>query len=854
MTNIIPASIGAVIVASTAAFLGVFHAIMSVRLEQDASNKWGFAASCVVLFHSVSVFLQYNLGEGALNLVCEHIQTACFVLLIHICYRLSLHYLNLKPVLLPKITVAVTIALLGLISWPGLIFRREFIHRKFLWLDHPYIEPSPTVWATLIWIYVGIFALYIFSIWYRNKKNAGLEGRIFLFGFGTLTLVCLHDLVCALGTQSVLYLNIYGFFAFLAAIFGITGVNHIKMYDQAKVSARALALAKEELEIKVKERTKDLLDGNRKLQAAVNQLRESENRISVLSDQTEQFSRAAASMLLIEKEQDFFDTVSAAIVKYSDYQRVLISLFNATPPYREIIGFGGVDRETVDRLRQVEMPASQYDHVFEAGEKIGNQSYYIPHTMKNILKQEATVYGRSRIPYREDAWHPEDNLFVKMINERGEFIGVISVDDSKSGLKPTDDTVRPLEIFSSLISQIIVLKKEQKRSLELEEQLMAARKMESIGRLTGGIAHDFNNILGVIIGNAELVLDKLSRSDKIYADIESIQFAGNKASEIVNQLLSFSRNTQMDLKPVRLAGLLEDMMRLIKSTTPATIRIETKFQNVDSVIMADQVQLNQVFLNLCLNAAQSMENRDGKICLSCQAMDINDENAGRYPELKPGRHIRISVTDDGPGIEPDILDKIFDPYFTTKEFGKGSGIGLAVVHGIVKSHMGAVMVTSRKGEGARFDILFPVADQAPEPDGKQDLSIELGHRERVLLVDDDAMILDMMDKILKQLQYEVTPIREPEKALEFFEQNPAQFDLLITDMTMPDMSGLELAQGIFKIRPQLPVIICTGYNDVVNGKTATDLNVSALLMKPVRLNMLAREIRMAIKGKTGATP
>nr|NJM04400.1 response regulator [Desulfobacula sp.] len=549
------------------------------------------------------------------------------------------------------------------------------------------------------------------------------------------------------------------------------------------------------------------------------------------------------------KRSRIFDTVSAAIVTYSDYQRVLISLFNATPPYREIIGFGGVDRETVDRLRQVEMPAHQYDHVFETGEKIGNQSYYIPHTMKEILKQEATIYGRSRIPDREDAWHPEDNLFVKMINERGEFIGVISVDDSKSGLKPTDDTVRPLEIFSSLISQIIVLKKEQKKSLELEEQLMAARKMESIGRLTGGIAHDFNNILGVIIGNAELVLDKLSRSDEIYADIESIRFAGNKASEIVNQLLSFSRNTQMDLKPVRLAGLLEDLMRLIKSTTPSTIRVETGFQDTDLVIMADQVQLNQVFLNLCLNAAQSMENRDGEIRLSCRAVDINDENADRYPELKPGRHIRISVTDDGPGIEPDILDKIFDPYFTTKEFGKGSGIGLSVVHGIVRSHMGTVTVTSRKGEGARFDLLFPVVAKEPETINQPNVSIEMGNRERVLLVDDDAMILDMMEKILKQLRYEVVSAAEPEKALELFKQNPDQFDLLITDMTMPDMSGLELAQSIYKIKPRIPVIICTGYNDVVNGKTAEDLNVSALLMKPVRLNTLALEIRVAITGK-----
>lgn len=206
------------------------------------------------------------------------------------------------------------------------------------------------------------------------------------------------------------------------------------------------------------------------------------------------------------------------------------------------------------------------------------------------------------------------------------------------------------------------------------------------------------------------------------------------------------------------------------------------------------------------------------------------------------------MTDDGPGIDPDILDKIFDPYFTTKRFGQGSGIGLAVVHGIVKSHMGEVTVTSRKGEGARFDLLFPVVAREPETAGEQSPSIELGNRERVLLVDDDTMILDIMDKTLKQLRYEVTPVTEPEKALELFKLNPDQFDLLITDMTMPEMSGLALAQGILDIRPRLPVIICTGYNDVLNGKTAKDLNISALLMKPVRVNILAREIRIAIRG------
>jgi len=696
MTNFTPASIGAVIVASAAILLGIFQAVMSVRLEKDAAYKWGFAASTLVFIHSASVFLQYNLGEVPLNLICEHVQISCFVLLIYICYRLTTHYLGLTPAISSKVSAMVCAVLLALIWWPGLVFKQEFIHRKFLWLSQPYIEPPVTLLGMLIWVYIGIFALYIFKLWYQKKQNAGSEGRVFILGFGILFLVCVHDLICTFGFESVQYLNIYGFLAFLMAIAGITIIKHLNMYHQVKISAISLEQAKNELEVKIKERTRELLNGNRKLQTVVDQFQESETRISILSDQTEQFSLAAASMLLIENEQHFFDTVSTAIVKFSDYQRVLISLFKTMPPYRDIIGYGGIDEGTIERLRQVEMPAGQYDRVFEAGEKIGNQSYYIPHNLKGILKQEATVYGRSQLHDDENSWHPEDNLFVKMINEKGEFIGVISVDESKSGLRPTDETVRPLEIFSSLISQIIVSKKEQKKSRKLEEQLMQARKMESIGRLTGGIAHDFNNILGVIIGNTELILGKLPASHEIYPDLEAIQFAGNKASEIVNQLLSFGKNTNMDLKPARMDRILADMMRLIKSTVPTSITVETQFHNQESVIMADQIQLIQVFLNLCLNAAQSMEDRDGTIRLSCKAVRIEAET-GHYSGLKSGDHIRVSVEDDGPGIDPEILDRIFDPYFTTKVFGKGSGIGLAVVQGIVKSHHGAVKVLSQIG-------------------------------------------------------------------------------------------------------------------------------------------------------------
>ncbi|MBU1345005.1 MAG: response regulator [Proteobacteria bacterium] len=851
MQNIIPSSIGALIVAAIAAFLGISQVVLSAKTKNAPWYKWGCAISFIVFFQGMAVFLQFNLDANLLNQICEHIQISCFVLLVYACYEFTIHYLGVKPVTQKRKIVQLNYLLLLLVWWPGLIIKHEFIYRNFLWLSQPYIEPPLTLLGKGMVICLGVLGLYIVKMWYHKKESTGSERWWFLSGFGIWYLFCIHDLICALGFESVHYLSVYGYFGFLMAIVGVITIKHMNMVKEIELSARALEVSKNELELKVQDRTQELLAGNQNLQTVVDRLTNSEKRLSILSSQTEQFSLAAASMLLIGDEKLFFNTVCDAIVKYSDYKRVLISIFKASSPFRDIIGYGGLETDIIDRLRKVEMPASQYDHVFQQGEKVGRQSYYVPYTMKEILKQEATVYGKGSLSDKEDAWHPEDNLFVKMMNEKGAFIGVISVDESKSGLRPTDETVRPLEIFSSLISQIIVFKKEQIKIQKLEEQLMQARRMESIGTLTGGIAHDFNNILGVIVGTTELAMEKLSKTDKLYSDLESIHYAGNKAADIVKQLLSFGKKSEMNLKPVLVDAILDDLLRLLKSTIPATVEVITQFKTERSVIMADSVQINQVFLNLCLNAVQSMENRDGVIKLICEPVFLAEDNSHKFPELKLGNHIKITVSDSGEGIHPDILDRIFDPYFTTKDIGKGSGIGLAVVHGIVKHHNGAVMVKSCQGEGTTFDVLFPLVEMEPENIEVKEEAAEMGDQESVLLVDDDQMILDLMGRSLEWLGYNVIGVLEPEEALKIFKAHPQAFDLVITDMTMPCMSGLVLTQKILDIDPQKPIIICTGYNDMINGKTAQDLKVSGLLMKPVRVGALANEVKRALKRSHG---
>ncbi|MBT8351540.1 MAG: hypothetical protein KJO26_09950, partial [Deltaproteobacteria bacterium] len=310
-----------------------------------------------------------------------------------------------------------------------------------------------------------------------------------------------RDLITSLNTRLIMIFIVTSGFTCLAAYIAQKAIRTLfEKQEQLVASQNSLQKVNQQLEKEVADR--------KRIETRLNA---NEEKVLRLSEQTEQFSLTAASLIGMGNQQEIFDRISHAIVQFSDYRRVIISSFKEESPYRDIIGFGGVEAEVIDRLRTIEMPKSWYDGVFQKGIKVGQFSYYIPHTMKNILNQEATIFGKGPPNVDSDAWHPEDNLFVRMHDEKGEFVGVISVDDSKSGLHPTDETVRPLEIFASLIVQIIILKKEQQQRKLLEEQLVQARKMESIGTLAGGVAHDFNNILAIILGNLELAIDDFPR-------------------------------------------------------------------------------------------------------------------------------------------------------------------------------------------------------------------------------------------------------------------------------------------------------------------------------------------------------
>ncbi len=382
-------------------------------------------------------------------------------------------------------------------------------------------------------------------------------------------------------------------------------------------------------------------------------------------------------------------------------------------------------------------------------------------------------------------------------------------------------------------------------SKNLEDQLRQSQKFESIGTLTGGIAHDFNNILGIIVGNTELALDDVPEWNRAHSNLKEIKTASLRATKIIKQLLSFSRKTDQELQPIEITLVIKDALKFLRSTIPTTIDILQNIQATDETILADPTQINQIMMNLLINASQAMEQTGGNLTVNVEKVILDENSAKNYPDLSMGNYVKVMVSDTGPGIASEIIDRIFDPYFTTKELGKGSGMGLAVVHGIVKNHHGAITVDSKPGRGTTFSILFPITTEKPEIEKDTTDELLLGS-ETVLFVDDEKSIVEVVQMMLELLGYKVKTAMAPQEALDQFSADPRHFDLVITDMTMPKMTGVMLSEKIMEIRPDIPVIICTGHSALIDEERAQQLGIGAYVMKPIDMKEISKTIRKVL--------
>jgi PAS domain S-box-containing protein len=503
---------------------------------------------------------------------------------------------------------------------------------------------------------------------------------------------------------------------------------------------------------------------------------------------------------------------------------------------------------------------------------------YVNPAWENILGyKKEEVIGKYLVDYasKEDAKGYFQTF--KRMRDHEETIG-----DATVSLLDRDGDVRLFKASCSpnfnsegkMIGAVGVLKDiTQQRRLEV--QLQQSQKMEAIGTLAGGITHDFNNILSAILGYTELAILDAKDERKIRQHLEKIQGAGNRARDLVNQILAFSRQTKQERFPVQLSSIVKEALKMLRASLPSTIEIRQKIQAEQGPVEADSTQIHQVLMNLCTNAAHAMQENGGILEIGIQNVDFGlrstdyekgkkqttlgghasdstgqanqvSESQIEYLDVFPGPYLKLTVRDTGIGMTPDVLRRIFDPYFTTKEKAHGTGLGLSVVHGIIKSHGGSITVESEPGQGTTFHVYLPRMEYPKRKGDKMAASphkgIPTGH-ERILFVDDEQALVDIGRQMLEHLGYELITRTNSIEALELFKAEPDGFDLVITDMTMPNMTGEKLARAMMKIRPDIPIILCTGFSERITEKNAGKIGIRKLAMKPLAMRDLAEAIR-----------
>lgn len=382
---------------------------------------------------------------------------------------------------------------------------------------------------------------------------------------------------------------------------------------------------------------------------------------------------------------------------------------------------------------------------------------------------------------------------------------------------------------------------------QLEARVRQTQKMEAIGTLAGGIAHDFNNILMSITGNTEMALYDAPESSPVRSRLEGVLKAGSRAKYLVQQILTFSRQREEKRTPIQISSVVKEALKLLRASLPTTIEIHRDISAGADTVLADPTKIHQVLMNLCTNAAQAMHEKGGLLEVGVTDADLDSEAVARYPDLSPGPYVVLTVSDTGQGMDRSVMERIFDPFFSTKGPGEGTGLGLAVVHGIVKDYGGAIDVCSEPGKGTTFRVFLPRVDEVAMAEAEMSASIPTGC-ERILLIDDEKAVVEPAQCLLEHLGYEIVSKTSAVEALEMFRADPDRFDIVITDHTMPHMTGQDLAGEFLRMRPDIPIILCTGFAEPSISETAKASGIRELIAKPVAIHELAETIRNVLDG------
>ena len=522
-----------------------------------------------------------------------------------------------------------------------------------------------------------------------------------------------------------------------------------------------------------------------------------------------------------------------------------------------VVSIIGVGRD-INNRKQAEEALQESEDKFRTFFNLSPQSIAITEAETGKLVNlnnmfcELTKYSRDEVIGKtttEMGFYSTDDRdrFINELYTSGEIRGL------KMNFKIKDGSILNTLMFSKLLRVaeekfVLTIFLDITRQQRLETQLHQAQKMESVGTLAGGIAHDFNNILFPMFGYLEMMLGDVPEDSPLHDNLERVLNGAKRARDLAKQILTFSRQKDHEMKPLKVHLVIKEALELVESFSPSTIEISQNIKTDCRLVMADPTQIHQIVMNLCTNAFHAMEETGGKLTVNLKEVALAVEDL-KDPSIISGPHVCLAIADTGQGMKQSIIDRIFDPYFTTKKEGKGTGLGLAILHGIVKSHGGHISVHSEPGKGAEFKVFLPVIKKQKETSKVEtDTPIQKGD-DRILLVDDQDFIVDMERQMLERLGYHTTARTSGIEALEAFRANPDKFDLVITDMTMPNMTGEQLAVEIMKIHSDTPVILCTGFSEMMSKEKAESLGIKEFLMKPVVIKDLSSRIRKVLDKK-----
>lgn len=516
----------------------------------------------------------------------------------------------------------------------------------------------------------------------------------------------------------------------------------------------------------------------------------------------------------------------------------------------QIIGLGerSLRKSYYPELKQRLNELERYLTIFQNS----NDAIVISDLNGNIYQANPAANSLFRAKPDEEVTNYNAIVFWGDSSERDNFIKELTQKKAITGyetrLRRLDGKTIAVSLSSSILesnegTRLINIIHDVTEKNRFESQLRQAQKMEALGTLAGGIAHDFNNILSAIIGYTELLKFSMEVDTTNSGFLEGITKAAYRARDLVSQILTFSRQSEQEFKPVQFDLIIKETLMLLKASLPVDIEIVENIQE-ELFVFGDPSQLHQVIMNLCVNASHAMQDKGGRLELTLD-LDEPDRDNEQINKENKSAYIHFSVRDNGSGISPSIVERIFDPFFTTKEKGKGTGLGLSVVHGIIKSHNGTINVESVEGLGTCFHIYLPILKQKYKQIIGSDESIPKGN-EHILFVDDEEPLVEIGKRMLDFLGYKVTPFTSSLKALEKFKEDPEQFDLVIADLSMPKMGGEELAKCILSIRPNIPIILCTGYSSGVSDISLMPASIKAIVLKPLIMNKVAKTVRSAL--------